>query len=227
LLTRLVAHRGDQDGGVENTLAAFSRATAHGAKFAECDIQFTRDLVPIVLHDNRLGRLCQQPHVCSLDTDFRELAAICAPHFDLATLQDLINWLKKQPDLTLFIEIKPPILKRISSSAIIKLLAPMLPEHLMPRIVLISSNPEILDACSKALPCRRGWVATRHRPPGSYISYVFIPYTDIAAIPDWRAKGIKVGVYTINDAELAHTVLAKGADLIETNHFAKLADELG
>jgi len=227
LSARLVAHRGDQDGGVENTLAAFSRAAAHGALFAECDIQFTRDLVPVVLHDNRLNRLCHRPGVQALNTDLPELTAICSPHFDLLTLHGLLNWLNQQPAITLFIEIKPPILKRIGSAAVLKLLTPLLPEHLMHRIVLISSNAGILDACSKAFSCRRGWVATRHRPPVNPISHVFIPYADMHRIPYWQAKGIKVGVYTVNDADLARTLLAKGADLIETNHFARMADELG
>jgi len=96
----------------------------------------------------------------------------------------------------------------------------------MNRIVLISSNAAIVDACSKAFTCRLGWVATRHRPPRSPISHVFIRYHDVSAIASWHAMGVQVGVYTVNDADLARTIFAQGADLIETNHFSRLANRL-
>jgi len=126
----------------------------------------------------------------------------------------------------MFIEIKPPILQRMGPSALVKLLVPFFPDHLMARIVLISSNAAFVDACRKPFSCRLGWVATRHRPPRIPISHVFIPYNDISGIANWHTMGVQVGVYTVNDADLARTIIAQGADLIETNHFARLADEL-
>ncbi|MCF7820946.1 MAG: glycerophosphodiester phosphodiesterase, partial [Mariprofundaceae bacterium] len=106
--TWLVAHRGDREGGVENTLAAFKLAVKSGALFAECDIQFTRDLVPVVIHDDSLKRLCDLAlHVSLLD--LIDLEELCYPCFTLLTLQKLLIWLKEKPQLTLFIEIKPDI----------------------------------------------------------------------------------------------------------------------
>ena len=51
--SRLVAHRGDHGDRqtLENTLAAFERARRAGVWGIECDIRWTRDLVPVICHD--------------------------------------------------------------------------------------------------------------------------------------------------------------------------------
>jgi glycerophosphoryl diester phosphodiesterase len=56
---RIVSHRGEHDNisVFENTLAAFDRARDHGVWGIECDIRWTRDLVPVVFHDSDLQRL--------------------------------------------------------------------------------------------------------------------------------------------------------------------------
>ena len=50
---RLVSHRGEHDNHTvfENTLPAFAAARAAGVWGIECDIRWTRDLVPVVVHD--------------------------------------------------------------------------------------------------------------------------------------------------------------------------------
>lgn len=56
---RLIAHRGacDDRSMVENTLAAFDRALHHGVWGIEFDVQWTKDLVPVVFHDSDCRRL--------------------------------------------------------------------------------------------------------------------------------------------------------------------------
>jgi len=59
IFERPIAHRGlhDRDAGViENSRAAFERAIEAGFAI-ECDLQLTRDGVPVVFHDDRLERL--------------------------------------------------------------------------------------------------------------------------------------------------------------------------
>lgn len=46
-----VAHRGYSVEAPENTLAAYRAAKAAGFKYAECDVQFTSDNVPVLIHD--------------------------------------------------------------------------------------------------------------------------------------------------------------------------------
>lgn len=50
-----VAHRGYID-APENTLPAYIEAKQHGFKFVECDVDFTSDNVPVLLHDGTIDR---------------------------------------------------------------------------------------------------------------------------------------------------------------------------
>lgn len=52
----LIAHRGYSSRAPENTLAAFKLASDRGYHYVECDIQFTKDGVPIVMHDGTVNR---------------------------------------------------------------------------------------------------------------------------------------------------------------------------
>jgi len=221
----LVAHRGDQTGHVENTLDAFRLAAKSGALFAECDIQFTRDLVPVVIHDDHLKRLCDLDlHVSLLDLiDLKEL---CYPYFTLITLHKLLAWLSQEPQLTLFIEIKPEIRKRISDMQITDCLAGLIPETVNSQIVLISESGGIVDACRTQLNFRTGWVAEGSEQPESVPDYAFIPVDEAATVEQWHSIGVKVGLYTVNSATTAVELLGSGAELIETNHFSRMAAEL-
>lgn len=56
---RVVSHRGEHDGRtlLENTLPAFDAAVALGVWGIECDLRWTRDLAPVVIHDADLRRV--------------------------------------------------------------------------------------------------------------------------------------------------------------------------
>ncbi len=221
----LVAHRGDREGGVENTLGAFRFAAESGAMFAECDIQFTRDLVPVVIHDDSLKRLCDLAlHVSLLD--LIDLEELCYPYFTLLTLQKLLIWLKEKPQLTLFIEIKPDIRKRLDDNDIAARLATLIPEAVLSRIILISESGSIIDACRDCLSCPVGWVAEGNEQAALPLDYVFMPRSEAAMIGQWHSRGVKVGLYTINSEKMARQLMGTGADMIETDHFSKMVGEL-
>lgn len=63
LTARPIAHRGYHDlsrGRPENTLPAFQAAL--DARYAiECDVHISSDGIPVVFHDDDLGRLCGEP----------------------------------------------------------------------------------------------------------------------------------------------------------------------
>lgn len=52
----LIMHRGYNKVAPENTLAAFQLAADMGFRYVECDIQFTKDGVPMILHDTTVTR---------------------------------------------------------------------------------------------------------------------------------------------------------------------------
>lgn len=53
---RIIAHRGHKVAAPEQTLEAFALAVELGATMLEADLQFTRDGVPVMMHDRLLDR---------------------------------------------------------------------------------------------------------------------------------------------------------------------------
>ena len=60
---KIVSHRGEHDNRrvMENTLLAFDIARAAGVWGIECDIRWTRDLVPVICHDPSAQRVFGKP----------------------------------------------------------------------------------------------------------------------------------------------------------------------
>ncbi|MBI3952284.1 MAG: hypothetical protein HY314_17680 [Acidobacteria bacterium] len=52
----IIAHRGASGTVPENTLAAVERARTLGADGIEVDVQLTRDLIPVIIHDHTVDR---------------------------------------------------------------------------------------------------------------------------------------------------------------------------
>lgn len=56
MIRRIIAHRGHIVAAPEQTLAAFRLAVELGATMLEADLRFTRDGVPVLMHDRLLDR---------------------------------------------------------------------------------------------------------------------------------------------------------------------------
>ncbi len=71
---QIISHRGENDNReiLENTLPAFRAAREAGVWGIECDIRWTRDLVPVIHHDPDCQRLFGEPVSLSA-LDFAEL----------------------------------------------------------------------------------------------------------------------------------------------------------
>jgi glycerophosphoryl diester phosphodiesterase len=52
-----IGHRGSAGDAPENTLASFARALGAGATILESDAHLTRDGVPVLIHDDEVGRV--------------------------------------------------------------------------------------------------------------------------------------------------------------------------
>jgi len=220
----LVAHRGDQGNADENTLAAFSAAAGAGACFLECDIQFSKDFIPLVLHNKRLKK-SRAGEISRLT--YSELLGKTTAACPLLTFKALLQWLQQHPDITLFTEIKPPVLRRKSPMQTAQAILSMIPEALQSRIVLISQSALLVEACSDQFAGDVGWVAERHRVPDSTFTYLFLPASRAGEAITWQQQGMICAVYTVDDVGQAKTLLSRGIDLIETNHFGRMKKELG
>jgi glycerophosphoryl diester phosphodiesterase len=56
MVRRIIAHRGHKVGAPEQTLAAFELAVDLGATMLEADLRFSRDGVPVLMHDRLVDR---------------------------------------------------------------------------------------------------------------------------------------------------------------------------
>jgi len=102
---RIISHRGAHDNRAvfENTLAAFDRIREAGVWGIEFDIRWTRDLQPVVFHDESLQRLYGRPE------NIQELTLpdLKSNNAMIPTLQEVIsNYAKK---LHLMVELKNEI----------------------------------------------------------------------------------------------------------------------
>jgi glycerophosphoryl diester phosphodiesterase len=100
---KLIAHRGEHDNRrvFENTLPAFDRAAAAGAWGIEFDVRWTRDMVPLVIHDADTVRLFGGGHTIRRTTAGR-LKRDCPL---IPTLAEVIGHYGTR--LHLMVEIKP------------------------------------------------------------------------------------------------------------------------
>lgn len=100
----LLAHRGMTDSLPENSMAALDRAVERGFDGLEVDLQYARDSVFILAHDQRGNRLLGLDTVITHYSS-QELAALPLLHHSQPTDQiipSLNDVVQRQPDRTLF-----------------------------------------------------------------------------------------------------------------------------
>jgi len=112
LSIKIFAHRGASQLAPENTMAAFQLAYELGAEGIETDIHLTKDLIPVLIHDEHVKRTTdgigavkdytfQQLHQLDAGSWFSEQFA----REQIIGLEEFLQWIKPLP-LTLNLELK-------------------------------------------------------------------------------------------------------------------------
>jgi glycerophosphoryl diester phosphodiesterase len=144
---RIISHRGVYDNKTvfENTLEALEGVKQAGIWGVEIDLRWTKDLVPVVIHDKTLDRLFDSP----IRVSERKFSVIRKSFPMIPSLEEVVD--KYGKDLHLMLEIKkesyfdPAYQNRVLTD-IFKNLRPMENFH------LISLNPEMFDLISFVPP---------------------------------------------------------------------------
>jgi glycerophosphoryl diester phosphodiesterase len=217
-INRLVAHRGDHEYAPENSLEAFRTALDAGALWLECDVQLTRDAVPVIFHDENLQRLCGlEDNLCELPYARLPLLADGQP---IPTLQELLVLLSDYPRATLFLEVKTDSLPYYPLRNVAAKLGGMI--HNNGQVIPIGFSAELLEYWWQTRPQRLGWIGDEtERAPHIPLSFLFMS-SDAFLQRGRPTIGEQIGVYTVNDGLLARQLLQNGADLIETDYFSRL-----
>lgn len=220
-------HRGYWPGGSqENTMQSFRAAKLRGLEMIEMDVRLSKDLVPVIFHDDNLQRIGGRPEKVSEFTaaELAELVQACSFE-EILTATDIPQKLN--------VELKTPHAK---DSLLEEKVAALIRQHRAENRVLISSfNPLALKRIGKLLPqVPRSLLATKENDPSNrfYLKYLlFAPYIQVQALhldyryvsleqlKAYRRRNIPVAFWTVNEKEKAQELLAAGA-------FSIISDQL-
>ncbi|KGJ95683.1 glycerophosphodiester phosphodiesterase family protein [Thalassotalea sp. ND16A] len=162
----LVAHRGDCQWHIENTLQSIKTAILQGIKLIEIDVQLSQDGVPVLFHDRSLLRMTgvDQP-VASLDLQsLKKLKLINNEHQltkprngFITALSEVVALLDSFPDVTLFVEVKRVNFLHFTYRDVFnKLIQELTP--ISAQVVLISFSYRFLRVCKQCSTLPLGYV---------------------------------------------------------------------
>ena len=172
----LYAHRGLHDNiteAPENSLRAFKLAVEHGYGI-ELDVQLTKDLVPVVLHDYNLKRACHTDFKIS-EHNYKELEKfkLFKSQEKIPTFQEVLETV--QGKVPLIIELKIPWKADVLCSLVSKAL-----QNYQGIYCIESFNPYGLIWYKKHFPkVLRGQLSTdfiREKIKGNIIQYVLLKH---------------------------------------------------
>lgn len=152
----VIAHRGARREAPANTIPAFERAMEMGVDGIECDLMLTSDHVPVISHDDHIGRFSttfkhihKTPYkaLCTIDVGSRFSEKFVGTH--IPTLSDLLS-LFRPTSMLLNLEIK---MQPQRPNGIEKIVADTIHEFNMDEQVIISSfSPMILWRTKQVAP---------------------------------------------------------------------------
>jgi glycerophosphoryl diester phosphodiesterase len=235
----VAAHRGASGHAPENTMAAFHAAVSAGADLIELDVRFTRDNVPIVIHDRTLARTTGgrgQVSALSLsELSDADAGSWFHPRFANERIPTLASVLESLPsEIGINIEVKPDGDGR-PLHVLARRLSDEIRAHQRGREVLVSSFDH------------RFLKVFRHTAPHVPLGVLLHPVRDLVRRPVLIARrldaayifcsrsrvrrsmveaahdgGFSVGVYTVNESRMIPRLARFGVDLVFTNYPAEI-----
>ncbi|AWP31290.1 glycerophosphodiester phosphodiesterase family protein [Pantoea eucalypti] len=227
--SRLIAHRGAPLLAPENTLPSFLAAVEHGATWIEVDVKLTKDMHPVIIHDDSVNRTTNgKGYVANLTLDeIRSLeAGVCYGHLfrgvKVPTLAETVGFVLDK-GVGLQLEIKPTSGQEVETAEIaiaqLKSLWPASEKKLF-----ISSFSEIsLQVAARLMPdVPRGLaVCVPPKDPAALLARTgcqilhflgdFATDEDLARL---ARSGIEFAIATINDPVLARKYIDAGAQTV-------------
>ena len=177
----VIAHRGYSSIAPENTIPAFIEAAKNGYKTIECDIEWTKDNIPVILHDKTINRTARKtngwrlfwPKQCSrlnykelLDSDFGLWFSNKYKGTKIPSLNETLECCKNY-ELNLYLELKET---SNFDERKAQILADLVQKaELEDRVTWISFNEDYLKTMSNIMPKTRIGYLTKKEPSNNTI----------------------------------------------------------
>ncbi|MCR9220433.1 MAG: glycerophosphodiester phosphodiesterase [Alphaproteobacteria bacterium] len=224
---RLIAHRGLSAAAPENTIAAFEAAEAAGFAWVEFDVMLSGDGVPVVIHDETLGRttdgrgkVAETPLATLKTLDAGRWFAPQLAGQRIPTLEEALAALDRL-GLGANVEIKPARGHEAETgAATARLLAERWPARLAPPVVS-SFSPTALKAAHAAHPAHdyaplferipKDWAA-RMQALSAQALHCSAKRLSEAQAREVTATGAAIRCYTVNDRAMAERLFGWGVE---------------
>ena|SRR5690348_811872 len=232
----LVAHRGYPSKYPENTLLGIQAAVHAGARWFECDVQCSKDLVPFLCHDDSLKR------TAGLDRTIMDLSTAELAEVDVGyavrfgdkyagthptPLSELIAWLRQQPGVQAFVEIKAESLEHFGHEVVVdKVMQAIQPA--LGQCIVISFDALCLKLARQRGAGPVGWALDDASPTTVKLATEFKPeYLFVGTrLFDAARAAIKSphqwAVYQVQEPARAEALMEQGADMVETDAIGEM-----
>jgi len=226
-----IAHRGWQENYPENSLLAIQAAIEAGVKHVECDIQLSKDLKPILCHDQNLQRLSgvdeKTDGVHQLSAEQIQQIACFEPerlgrrfidnHFN--SLSELTELMERYPNVTFYIELKEESIACFGRETCLAAVAEQV-QHFKNAVFLSFDAESVALAKShfgfkQTAIVLRGWASRENVVRDCYADLAYISKRRLP--PNGRLElSVPLAVYEIPELDVALALIKRGVDMIES-----------
>jgi glycerophosphoryl diester phosphodiesterase len=231
-LSRFVGHRGIAAEAPENTLTGFRLAAEAGFSWVEFDVMLSADDVPVLHHDEELGRTDNGSGPVAAHP-LSALKALDAgswfgPGFAgerIPTFDETIACCRAL-GLSMNVEIKPTTGREVRTAELVSDMLNDLCPDLTDRIIVSSFVPDCLRIAQEKAPdflrgylsdtMAEGWHAAA-KDLGCFSVHPNHACLDAGLVTAIHDAGFRILTYTVNDPERAESLIGWGVDAVITD----------
>lgn len=235
---KLIAHRGNSSQAPENTLAAFIQAIRIPVDFLECDVQLSKEGIPVVTHDGTLKRITIDHDSSKInELTLEEIKKIDAGSWfgnsfsnqRIITLEELLRLPRGK--IGIMLEVKEETFLACSMGKHVgDVIKKMAPHQIKSGPILVGSlSPNVLLCLEAYMPQQPLIPIVRDLSDLDEFSSLHAKHYAFKhsllteeLIESFHKEGIEVWAWTIDDKDTAYELIGKGLDGIITNQPKKM-----
>ncbi len=225
--TQVIAHRGywNCEGSAQNSIASLRSSAKIGVYGSEFDVVMTKDGVLVVNHDDDINGIDIQ------SVNYTEVESQKVTNGEqLPTLAEYLEEGKKHPELKLILELKPHRTEEQEDQAVADCMELVKKYGVESQTEFISFSMNICEEFAKVtespVSYLNGEVAPNHITQNG-IDGVDYYYEVYSVEPNWiaeaEAKGVITNSWTINDLDVASSLISLGIDYLTTDYPEEIA----